>query len=76
MWTVVDGDSGADQWVTTGVHYVNRVCYLVTELPHNSIPVEFRVRNGPHSLTPLGLRSQVSMLKRLLAVRSGARGKG
>lgn len=41
--------------VTTGVHYVNRVCYLVTELPHNSIPVEFRVRSSPHSLTPLGL---------------------
>jgi hypothetical protein len=70
VWTVVDGDSGADQWITTGVHYVNRVCYLVTELPHNSIPVEFRVRSEPHSLTPLGLKRQVSMLKRLLAARS------
>jgi hypothetical protein len=70
VWTVVDGDSGADQWITTGVHYVNRVCYLVTELPHNSIPVEFRVRTGPHSLTPLGLKCQVSMLKRLLAESS------
>jgi hypothetical protein len=67
VWTVIDGDSGADQWIATGVHYVNRVCYLVTELPHNSIPVEFRIRSGSHSLTPLGLMRQVSMLRRLLS---------
>ncbi len=66
VWTVVDGDSGDDQWITTGVHFVNRVCYLVTELPHNSIPVEFRVRSGPHSLTPLGLKRQLSKLQRLV----------
>lgn len=66
VWTVVDGDSG-DQWITTGMQYVNRVCYLVTQIPHDSIPVEFRVRSGPHSLTPLGLKRQMSMLRRLLA---------
>ena len=75
VWTVVDGDSG-DQWITTGVHYVNRVCYLVTQIPHDSIPVEFRVRRGPHSLTPLGLKRQVSMLRRLLAAGGNARGAG
>ncbi len=66
VWTVVDGDSGVDQWITTGIHYVNRDCYLVTELPHNSIPVAFRVRSGPHSLTPLGLKRQMLKLERLL----------
>lgn len=67
VWTVVDGDSGADQWITAGVRYVNRVCYLVTKIPHDSIPVEFRVQSGPHSLTPLGLKRQVSKLERLLS---------
>lgn len=69
VWTVVDGDSGGE-WITTGAHYVNRVCYLMTEKPHNSILVEFRVRSGPHSLTPLGLRRQLSKLKRMLAAQS------
>lgn len=64
VWTVVDGESG-NQWITTGYHYVNRVCYLITEKPHNSIPVEFRVRND--SLTPLGLKRQVLKLQRLMA---------
>jgi len=34
VWTVVDGDD-ADQWILTGTHTVNRICYLVTELPHD-----------------------------------------
>ena len=64
LWTVVDGDS--DQWITTGFHYVNRICYLITEKPHNWIPVEFRCRNNS-SLTPLGLKRQITKLKRLVA---------
>ena len=70
VWTVVDGDSGTDQWITAGVHYVNRVCYLITELPHNSSPVEFRVRSGPHSLTSLGLKRQMLRLERLLSAKN------
>ena len=65
VWTVVDGDSGADQWIIAGVHYVNRVCYLVTEVPHNSIPAEFRVRSRPSSLTLLGLKRQISRIVQL-----------
>lgn len=68
--TVIDADSGTDQWITTGVHYVNRVCYVVTEIPHDAIPVEFRVRRGPHSLTPLGLKRQLLRLERLLAEKT------
>jgi len=66
LWTVVDGDLGA-QWITTGCHYVNRVCYLVTEKPHKFISVEFRVRNDGHYLTPLGLKRQILKLEKLLA---------
>jgi len=62
LWTVVDGDAGVHQWITAGVHYVNRVCYLITEKPHNSTLVEFRVRNDGHYLTPLGLKRQIMKL--------------
>ena len=65
LWTVVDGES-ADQWITAGFHYVNRVCYLVTEKPHNFALLEFRVRKDCHTLTPLGLKRQISTLKREL----------
>ncbi len=66
VWTVVDGDSGSDQWIVPGIHYVNRVCYLVTERPHNSILVDFRVNRRMTSLTPLGLRRQISQLEKLI----------
>lgn len=68
LWTVVDGDSG-DQWITTGFHYVNRVCYLISEKAHNSIPVEFRVQSGQRSLTPLGLKRQILKLERMLGTK-------
>jgi hypothetical protein len=67
VWTVVDGGCGPDQWIITGVHYVNRVCYLITEIPHNWIDVDFRVRHRPSSLTTLGLKRQMSSLNRILA---------
>lgn len=28
VWTIVDGDEG--QWIVTGMHYVNRLGYLIT----------------------------------------------
>ena len=67
VWTVVDGESATDQWITPGIRYVNRVCYLVTRLPHNWIGIDFRVSYRLRSLTPLGLRRQITTLKRLLA---------
>lgn len=69
LWTVVEGDSG-NEWITTGFHYVNRVCYLITETPHGFIPVEFRVRNDGHSLKPLGLKRQMLKLERLMSAVS------
>lgn len=72
VWTVVDGDTGADQWITPGVHYVNRVCYLVTEKPHNGLEVDFRCPFRFSFLTPLGLKRQINKLERALAnVKSG-----
>lgn len=62
LWTVCDGDN-ATQWIVPGFHQVNRICYLVTAKPHHFVPIEFRVRND--SLTPLGLRRQVTRLMRL-----------
>lgn len=70
VWTVVDGESDA-QWIVPGFHFVNRVCYLVTENPHRFVPAEFRVRNN--SLTPLGLKRQIGKVKRLLAERTVAK---
>jgi hypothetical protein len=66
VWTVVDGDKGSDQWITPGLHYVNRVCYLLTELPHGGVSVEFHIAPKAISLTPLGLKRRVSTLRRIL----------
>lgn len=66
VWTVIDGERGPDQWIITGVHHVNGVCYLITEIPHNWIEVEFRVRNVANSLTALGLKRQISKLKKIV----------
>ncbi|MGZ3236206.1 MAG: hypothetical protein ACXU8A_02425 [Burkholderiaceae bacterium] len=68
LWTVVDGEN--DQWITTGLHYVNRVCYLVTEIPHNNANVEFRVPYRLSTLTPLGLRRQLTKIQRLLSTQA------
>lgn len=67
VWTVLDDAVSDDYWIATGMHYVNRVCYLLTEIPHYSIPVDFRVkyRPRPRSLTKLGLSRQIARLKRI-----------
>lgn len=67
VWTVVDGDSGRGQWITPGIRYVNRICYLVTERSSSGIDVDFRCPLRPSSLTPLGLKRQIRRLERLLA---------
>lgn len=68
LWTVVDGDSGRDVWIIPGYHYINRICYLVTERAHGWIPIQFRVPFPPSSLTTIGLRRQVTKIERLLSV--------
>lgn len=66
VWTVVDSGETNDQWIIPGVHHVNRVCYLLTEVAHNEAPIEFRVSNRPHSLTPLGLARRLTVLRKIM----------
>lgn len=64
IWTVVEAGDGNDYWITPGIRYVNRICYLVTAVPHADIEVEFRCPHRMTSLTPLGLKRQLNKLKR------------
>ena len=65
LWTVVEGGSNNDQWITPGYHFVNRICYLVTEKSHQGIDVDFRVPSRLNSLTPIGLTRQMNKISRL-----------
>ena len=67
IWTVVEAGDGRNDWITPGIHYVNRICYLVTTVPHADINVEFRCPHRITSLTPLGLKRQLNKLKRACA---------
>ena len=62
IWTVLD-DGGRDQWIGTGIRFVNRICYLVTRLPHHDLPVEFRVSRRGRGLTARGLSQQLTRLR-------------
>lgn len=64
VWTVIDGDE--DQWILAGLLYVNRVCHLLTELPHNNVQIHFRSARSARSLTALGLTRRLSTLSRLM----------
>jgi len=39
VWTLIEGDSG-NLWITNGYHYVNRLNYFITALPHKGGDVE------------------------------------
>ncbi|MDT8376797.1 MAG: hypothetical protein RQ867_08730 [Mariprofundaceae bacterium] len=69
LWTVVDGDDG-DQWILAGVHTVNRVCYLVSEVAHDWKEVEFRIPHRDYSLSEIGLRRQTNRLGKFMAATS------
>lgn len=66
VWTVVESGCNDDLWITSGFHYVNRICYLVTKMAHDGLMVDFRVPHNMRSLTPLGLKRQVNKIKRSL----------
>jgi len=67
VWTVVDGDD-LDQWILPGIHMVNRICYLVTEVPHDWKDIQFRIPVRGYALTRIGLKRQVNRLGRTLAL--------
>ena len=66
VWTILDGSDGPDQWITPGFRFVNRVCYLLTEIPHDAAAVDFRVAHSARSLTPVGLARRMSTLRRMI----------
>lgn len=66
IWTVVESGCGDDEWILPGIHIVNRICYLMTEIAHNWEPLEFRVPRRPFTLTRLGLIRQINKIKRLI----------
>lgn len=61
VWTVLDSE-GDDQWIVPGIHYVNRVCYLVTKVAQNDLSIEFRIKHQASSLTKIGLTRQIKRL--------------
>jgi len=67
VWTVVDGGDDADQWILPGIHTVNRVCYLITEVPHGWKDIQFCIPARGYSLTSLGLKRQTNKIRRLLS---------
>ncbi|HUX91839.1 MAG TPA: hypothetical protein VMV48_14230 [Gallionellaceae bacterium] len=66
VWTVLDGDSSNDQWIVPGIHFVNRICYLVTEKSHRGLDVEFRIPSRLNSLTSIGLKRQMNKITHLV----------
>jgi len=72
VWTVVDGGDDADQWILPGMHTVNRICYLVTEVPHGWKDIQFRIPARGYSLTPIGLKRQTNKISRLILSNSRA----
>ena len=67
VWTVLDGDD-QNQWIATGIHYVNRICYLVTEKPHHGLFMDFRIPRRLRSLTPIGLSRQMRKIEKTMAM--------
>ena len=67
MWTVMDGTDNGRLFIYPGLHIVNRVAYLVTKQPHYDLQIGFRCDGRPSSLTPLGLRRQITQLTRYIA---------
>ena len=66
LWTVLEGSSSNDQWIIPGYHFINRICYLITEKPHQGIEVDFRFPERFSSLTPIELKRQTNRISRLI----------
>lgn len=66
VWTVMDSDSGNEQWISPGIHFVNRICYLVTENSHHGLDFEFRISSRLNALTPIGLKRQLNRISKII----------
>ena len=70
VWSVLGGCEGPDQWIAPGIHFVNRVSYMLTEVPHDWADVQFRVRHDLKSLKSIGLKRRLSTLRKTLLIQS------
>lgn len=68
LWTVVEDGSTNDMWIIPGFHFVNRICYLVTDVSHQGIDVDFRVPSRLSTLTPMGLKRQMNKISRIFQI--------
>lgn len=68
VWSVLDGCYGPDQRIAPGIHWVSRVCYLLTKVPHDWADIQFRVHHNLTSLTDIGLKRRPGTLHKTLLV--------
>jgi hypothetical protein len=66
IWTVLDCGEGPDQWIVPGFQFVNRICYLLTEVPHNDALIQFRSEGRPRPITDRGLARRLTTLDRIM----------
>lgn len=66
VWTVLDCAEGPDQWISPGLHLVNRVCYLLSSIPHNDAPILFRTEGRPRPITTMGMIRRLTTLRRIM----------
>ena len=70
VWSVLGDCEGPDQWIAPGIHFVNRVSYMLTEVPHDWADVQFRVHHDLKSLKSIGLKRRLSTLRKTLLIQS------
>lgn len=49
VWTLIDGDLDDQMYVVSGCHFVNRVGYFITEVPHQGKDICIPVRETSES---------------------------
>ena len=74
LWTLSDGCDDGSMCITPGLHFANRVNYLVTKMPHHNLDIYFPVIYFPverrnRGLSAVGVSRQLSTLKRYFAFR-------
>ena len=70
VWSGLDCCEVPDQSIVPGIHFVNRVCYMLTELPHDWTDVQFRVHNDLRALMVIGLKRRLRKLRKTLLIQS------
>ena len=65
VWTVLEGDK--DEWIVSGFRFINRICYLLTEVPHRGVILQFRVAPPGGPLTHLGLIRRIARVRRAVS---------